>query len=91
VARKIEQGVDLGDGHRTRARGDLHDVLAGAHLAVGQHPQVETRATVRYQQRGHVRHAHPEADAVAGDARLGDLEDRIADPVAVADAHLVVG
>ena len=29
-------------------------------------------------------------DAVAGDARLGDLEDGVADPVAVADAHLVV-
>ena len=30
-------------------------------------------------------------DAVAGDARLGDLEQRAADPVAVADADLVVG
>ena len=29
-------------------------------------------------------------DAVAGDARLGDLEDGGADPVAVADADLVV-
>ena len=33
---------------------------------------------------------HPEPDAVAGDAWLGDLEDRRADPVAVADADCVV-
>src|SRR5262249_35813947 len=34
---------------------------------------------------------HPDADAVAGNARLRDLEDRAADPVPVADADLVVG
>src|SRR5215469_5520080 len=34
---------------------------------------------------------HPDADAVAGHAGLGDLEQRRADPILVADAHLVVG
>ena len=33
----------------------------------------------------------PDADPVARHARLGDLEQRLADPVAVADADLVVG
>jgi hypothetical protein len=42
------------------------------------------------QQRRNARIVHAKADAVAGDARLGDLEEGAADPVAVADADLVV-
>jgi hypothetical protein len=42
------------------------------------------------QQRRNARVVHAKADAVTGDARLGDLEQRGADPVAVADADLVV-
>src|SRR5436190_183685 len=42
------------------------------------------------EQGGDARVVHSDADAVAGDARLGDLEDGGADPVAVADADLVV-
>ena len=43
------------------------------------------------EQRRHGGLVHADADAVTGDARLGDLEQRVADPVAVADADLVVG
>jgi hypothetical protein len=43
------------------------------------------------EQRRHSRLGHAQPDPVAGDARLGDLEQRRADPVAVADADLVVG
>ena len=42
------------------------------------------------EQRRDARVVHADPDAVAGDARLGDLEDGGADPVAVADADLVV-
>jgi hypothetical protein len=43
------------------------------------------------QQRRDLRVVHPDAHAVAGDPRLGHLEQRLPDPVAVADARLVVG
>ena len=43
------------------------------------------------EQRRHPGLAHPDSDPEAGHARLGDLEDRFTDPVAVADADLVVG
>src|SRR5262249_56740166 len=43
------------------------------------------------QQSWHRGQVEPDSDAVAGDARLGDLEQRAADAVAVADADLVVG
>ena len=45
---------------------------------------------MRDEQRGDARVVHADPDAVAGDAGLGDLEDGGADPVAVADADLVV-
>jgi hypothetical protein len=43
------------------------------------------------QQRGYPRVVHPDAHPVAGHPRLGDLEQRRADLVPVADAHLVIG
>jgi hypothetical protein len=43
------------------------------------------------QQRGHPRIIHPDTYPEAGDPRLGYLENRAADLVTVADAHLVVG
>ena len=46
---------------------------------------------MRDEQRGHAGLVHADADPVAGDAGLSHLEQRTADPVAVADAHLVVG
>ena len=46
---------------------------------------------VRDEHRGDARVVHPEPDAVARDPGLRDLEDGSADPIAVADAHRVVG
>ncbi len=43
------------------------------------------------QQGGQLGLAQAQADPVAGDPRLGDLELRLANPVPVPDAHLVVG
>ena len=61
------------------------------YLAFLEHPQVEAGPVVGDQQRRDPRVVHADADPVAGDPRLGDLEQRGADPVAVADADLVVG
>ena len=46
---------------------------------------------MRDEQRRHLRLVHPDADAVARDPRLADLEQRRTDAVAVTDADLVIG
>jgi hypothetical protein len=90
MARQVEQRAHLRDVHAPPARGDLDDLVAGLDLSFGADAEIEPGTPVGHQQGGHPRLLHPEADAVAGDPRLGDLELRLADPVAVTDAHLVV-
>ena len=46
---------------------------------------------MRHDERRHLRLIHPDAEPVAGDARLRHFEQRASDPVTVADAHLGVG
>lgn len=92
VARvEIQQPVDRRHGDLFRTGGDLDDFVARLHLAFFDHPEVEARSASAREQRGHARLVHADADAVAGHARLCDFEDRRTDPVAVADADLVVG
>ena len=88
---RIQQRVDLGDGHPLLRLSHLHDVVAGAHLAFPEDAEVEPRPSAGRQQRRHPRLVHPDADAIAGHARLGDLEQRAADLIPVADAHHIVG
>ena len=90
VSREIEQQADFGDRHLLRAGGELDDLVSRLDLALLQHAEVEAGAAVRDEQGRDARVVHADADAVAGDARLRDLEDGGADLVAVADAHLVV-
>ena len=90
VPGEVEERVDLGDRHLLRAGGELDDLVSGLHLALLEHAEVEAGAAVGDEQGGNARVVHADPDAVAGDARLGDLEDGGADPVAVADADLVV-
>ena len=60
------------------------------HLALLEHAEVEAGAVVGDEQGRNPRIIHADPDAIAGDARLGHLEDRAADLVAIADADLVV-
>ncbi len=90
VAGQVEQRVDLGHRHPLGLSGHLHDLVAGPHLALGQHPEVEAGPVASHQQRRDLRVVQPDTDPVAGDPRLGHLEDRVPDPVPVPDAHLVV-
>ena len=91
VAGQIEQRVDFGDCQRFRARGELYDLVVRPDLSLGQDPEVEPRPVVCHQQRRYPGIVHPDADPVAGNARLAHLEDRAADLVAIADADHVVG
>src|SRR4051794_25629886 len=87
---EVEQRVDLGNRHLLVSGADLEDPAPRLHLALLEHAEVEAGAPVGDQQCRNARIVHAKPDAVAGDARLGDLEERAADPVAVADAYLVV-
>ena len=87
----VQERIDRGDGHALRPRRDLLDVVAGADLSLLQHADIKAGPIVRDEQGGHLRFVHADADPVAGDTRLCDLEHGIPDPVPVADAHLVVG
>src|SRR6266704_2934127 len=73
------------------ARRDLHDLIAGLHLALFQDAEIETGSTVGDQQRRHLRLIHADAHSVTGDSRLRNFEHCAADPIAVADTHLSVG
>ena len=70
----VQQGIDLEDSHALGTRRDLHDLIAGRHLAFLQNTEIETGSPVRDQQRSHLRLVHADAHAVTSHARLGDLK-----------------
>src|SRR5262245_19468946 len=88
---RVEEGVDLCDRHPLLRLSNLHDFVAGAHLAFPQDAEVEPWPSAGCQQSRHPGLVHANADAIAGNARLGDLEQRAADLITVADAHRIVG
>ena len=90
VAWQVQQAVELGHGHSLRAALDPLHHVAGPDLPLLEHPEVEAGTAVCDQQRGHPWLAHPDSDAVTGDPRLADLEQRRTDAVTVTDADLVV-
>jgi hypothetical protein len=90
VPGEVEQPVDLGDRHLLPSGSDLEDLVAGLDLALFEHAEVEAGAAMGDQQRRNARIVHANAHAVTGHAGLRDLEESGADPVAVADADLVV-
>src|SRR5262249_40641813 len=87
---RIEERVDCCDGHPLLRLSHLHDFVARTHLAFPQDAEVEPRPSAGCQQSRHPGLVHPNADAIAGDARLGDLEQRAADLIPVADADGII-
>ena len=91
VAGQVEQRVGIGDAELSRPGPGLDDLIPRLDAAFGDHAQVEAGPVVADQERGHGGLSEAQSDPVAGDPGLGDLELRLADPVPIADAHLVVG
>ena len=87
---EVEQRVDICDRHVLRPRGKLDDPVSRLYLALLEHPEVKTWTVMGDEQRRDPRVVHADPDAIARDARLAYLEDRTANLVAIADAHLVV-
>src|SRR5215470_17307734 len=84
---RIEKRVDLCDGHSLVRLSHLHDFVAGAHLAFPEDAEVEPRPSAGGQQCWHAWLVHANANAIAGHARLSDLEQCAADLITVADAN----
>ena len=91
VTGQVKQRIDLRDAHALGTGRDLHDLVAGFDLALFQNAEIETGPAVRDEQRGHLRLVHADAHPVAGDARLCHFEQSATHPVAIANAHLLVG
>ena len=87
---QVEQAVDLGHGHGLRPGGHLNDLVPGLYGALVEHPEVEPGPVMGNQQSGHACLVHPDPHPVARHPRLGHLEQRLTDLVAIADAHLVI-
>src|SRR6516165_6174920 len=88
---RVEKRVDLCDGHSLVRLSHLHDFVTCANLARLQDAEVEPRPSAGCEQCRHPRLVHPNANAIAGNARLSDLEQCAADLIAVADANGIVG
>src|SRR6516165_3657979 len=88
---RIQERVDLCDRHSLLRLSHLHDFVAGAHAAFLQDAEIEPRPSAGCQQCRHSGLVHPNADAIAGNAGLSDLEQRAADLITVPDAHGIVG
>src|SRR3954466_3320172 len=91
VPGEVQQPVDFGDRHLLGSRSQLDDLVSRLHLTFVKYTEVEPGAAVGDEESGNPLIVHADAYAVAGHPRLGHLERRRADPIAVADAHLVVG
>jgi len=91
MARHIKQRIDLGNGDALRAIGDFYNLVAFTDLAFLDNAKIKAGSMMGDEQRGHLRVAHPNADAITGDPRLADLEQSISDSVTIADADLIVG
>src|SRR2546422_10233327 len=87
---RIEERVDLCDGHSLLRLSHFHDFVAGAHLTLLQDAEIKPRPSAGCQQCWHLGLVHANADAIAGNARLRDLEQRAADLITVAGAHGIV-
>src|SRR2546426_11954026 len=88
---RIEERVDLCDGHSLLRLSHFHDFVAGARLTLLQDAEIKPRPSAGCQQCWHPGLVHANADAIAGNARLRDLEQRAADLITVADTHGIVG
>src|SRR5215472_11378265 len=87
---RIEQRVDLRDGHSLLRLSQFHDFVAGAHLAFLQDAEVVSRPSAGRQQCRHPGLVHPNADAIARHAWCSDLEQCTADSITVADTNGIV-
>src|SRR3954468_10247633 len=87
---RVEQRIDLGNGHSLWGFCHLYDLVARAHVTFAKNAEVKSRPSAGRQQRWHPSLVHPNADPIAGHAGLCDLNEGAADLITIADAHRIV-
>src|SRR5215469_14030862 len=87
---QIQQRVDLSDAHTLRTAADFHDLIPSSDFAGFQHAEIEPGSVMLHQQGGHARLVHSDSDPVARHAGLRHFEQCAANPITVANAHLIV-
>src|SRR5215471_13326064 len=87
---RIEECVDFRNCHSFGCLYHPRDFVTGAHISFLENAEVEPRPSARCEQGGHPGFVHSNADAITGNARLSDFEDRAADLIAVADANSII-
>ena len=90
MTRQIEECVDLSHRDPFRAARNFHDFIARANQTGFDYPEVKSGPVVGDKQRRHLRIVQTNPDPVARHPRLRYFEERFADAIAIADAHLFV-
>jgi hypothetical protein len=88
---RVQQRINLRDGHTLGARSNLHDLVAGFDLSLLDDAKIEAGSAMRHEQCRHLRFVHADADPIAGDARLRHFKDGTPDAIPIPDAHLAIG
>src|ERR1700744_5038988 len=83
--------MDLPDSHALFRFTHLGDGVAAADFAFFQDAEIKPRPSAGCQQGRHARLVQPDANAVAGDAGLSDLEQGATDLVAITDTNCIIG
>src|ERR1700730_4295270 len=91
MTRRVQQRINLRDGHTLGTRRNLYDLVACFDLSLFDDAKIKAGSAMRHEQCRHLRFVHTNADSIAGDARLRHFKDRTPDAVAIADGHLAIG
>jgi hypothetical protein len=87
---QIQKGVNLGHTDSLWTVSNFYNVIARPHFSFLQHAKVESWSVMFYEQRWHPRFTHANTDAVARYTRLCHFQYRIANAVAIANAHFAI-
>jgi hypothetical protein len=90
VVRQIQHRVDVGNSDALRAIGNFRNFISSAYLTFLENPEIKAGPVMRDEQSGHLGFVHSKANAIAGHAGLRHLEESGANPIAIANAYLVV-
>jgi hypothetical protein len=88
VIGRIEKGINLRDRNALGTIGDLLNPIARTDRPFLQNAKIKSRPTMRHHQCRHLGMVHPYAQPVAGDARLRDLEDAVANAKSISNANV---
>src|SRR5690242_13913576 len=87
---QVEQSVNLSNGDSLGTVDYFHNVVASPNFSFLQHSEIKPWSVMCNEESRHSRFVHPDADAVARDARLAHFKYRVTNAVPISDADLVI-